>query len=75
MTLQAVIAFIEQALGKKAIIDERAPAPADIKETWAVISKAGHLLGWRPGIDLETGFEATIEWHKHHAGWLAGIQL
>jgi len=75
ITLQAVIAFIENSLGKKAVIDERAFAPADIKETWADISKAKRLLGWEPQVSTEEGFRSTIDWHCANREWLKDISL
>ena len=72
--MQTVIAFIEKALGKKAIIDERAFAPADLKETWADISKAKRLLGWTPQVSTEDGFLRAIDWHIANRGWLKDIQ-
>ena len=63
MTLKAVINLIERALGKKAKIAHRPASPADMKETWADISKAQRLLGWAPETSAEEGFLHTVEWH------------
>lgn len=75
ITLQTVIAFIEQALGKKAIISGQPFHIADIKETWADISKAGRLLGWTPSVAPEDGFKLAVDWHVQNREWLKGIRL
>jgi nucleoside-diphosphate-sugar epimerase len=75
ISLQQVIAFAEKALDKKARIDSKPFHAADIKETWADITKAGRLLGWSPSVMPMDGFQRTIDWHKQNRDWLAGIQL
>jgi len=75
ITLQTVIAFIEQALGKKANITGQPFHIADIKETWADISKAKRLLGWDPQVQTEEGFRRAIDWHVANREWLKDIRL
>jgi UDP-glucuronate 4-epimerase len=75
ITLQTVIAFLEQALGKKARIASKPFHVADIKETWADISKAGRILGWKPAILPEVGFQRTVEWYIANRNWLADVKL
>jgi len=69
INLLTVIEMIEKFLGKKAKIKNRDFHIADIKETWADISKANELLEWKPSISLEEGIKQSVEWHlknKHH---------
>lgn len=75
ISLQTVIAFIEKALGKKAIIAGRPFHVADIKETWADITKAGQLLSWSPNIAPEEGFQRTVDWYLAERAWLRDIHL
>lgn len=75
ITLQTVIKFIEDALGKKANIDEQAVAPADIKASWADIAKAERLLGWKPQVTTEDGFRKSIAWYLENKSWLKDIRL
>lgn len=75
ISLQTVIAFIEQALGKKAQIAGKPFHVADIKETWADISKAGRLLGWKPRVTPEDGFQKTVDWYLENKSWLKDIKL
>ena len=70
-----MIAFIEKALGKKAVIAGQPFHIADIKETWADISKAERLLGWKPQVSPEQGFQLSVDWHIANRGWLKDIKL
>jgi UDP-glucuronate 4-epimerase len=38
--------------------------PGDVPLTWADISKAGRLLGYRPEIDLATGLQKFVAWYR-----------
>ncbi len=75
ITLQAVIAFIEKALGKRAVIAGKPFHIADIKETWADISKAGRLLGWTPQVDPMDGFRKSVDWYLANKSWCQRVQL
>lgn len=75
ITLQAVIAFIEKALGKKAIIDGKPFHIADIKETWADISKAERLLGWKPQVAPMDGFQKSVDWYLANKSWCRHVRL
>ena len=75
ITLQAVIAFIEKALGNKAIIDLKPFHIADIKETWADISKAERLLDWKPEISPLDGFQKSVDWYLANKSWCQQIRL
>jgi nucleoside-diphosphate-sugar epimerase len=63
IALNTVIGMIEKMLGKKAIVQNKEFHIADIKETWANISKAERLLGWKPEISFEEGIKRSVEWH------------
>jgi nucleoside-diphosphate-sugar epimerase len=75
ISLQAVIAFIEKALVKKAIIDGKPFHIADIKETWADISKAERLLGWKPQVAPMDGFQKSVDWYLANKSWCSAVQL
>jgi len=75
ISLQTVIALIEKALGKKAKISGQPPSPADMKETWADISKAKQLLGWEPKVSPEDGFRKAVDWHLQNREWLKHIAI
>jgi len=62
--LNTVISKIEDRMNKKAVIKNETFHIADIKETWANISKAKSLLNWAPEIDLNEGITRTVNWWK-----------
>jgi nucleoside-diphosphate-sugar epimerase len=75
LSLQAVIAFIEKALGKKAKTADQPFQAADMRQTWADITKAGRLLGWTPQVTPEKGFQLTVDWYRENKAWLKDIRL
>ncbi|MEL6924386.1 MAG: GDP-mannose 4,6-dehydratase, partial [Bacteroidota bacterium] len=62
ITLSEMIATIEKVFGKKAIINRMPMQPGDVPKTFADISKAQQLLGYRPGTSFEEGIEAFKRW-------------
>ena len=69
MILMEVIRLIEALLDKKADIDVRARHPADVLATWADISKAERLLGWRPRVSFEEGLTRAVAWYLDNREW------
>lgn len=67
--LRSVIEQIESLLGRPARVEYRPTSPADVRATWADVSKARRLLGWAPTTGLGTGLEACIEWYLAERGW------
>lgn len=74
-SLMTVITLIESALGKKSVIRNSPFHAADIKETWADITKAERLLGWQPQVKLDEGIQRCVAWHEANRNWLSNIQL
>jgi nucleoside-diphosphate-sugar epimerase len=64
-----VIHRIEERVGKKASIDYKDEAPADVRATWANIRKANETLHWEPETDLENGLNESVEWYMKHRAW------
>ena len=75
ITLNTVIEKIESLLGKKAKIKYAPFHKADIKTTWADISKADRLLDWRPIVTLDEGLAQCVNWHKENLPWSNEILL
>jgi UDP-glucuronate 4-epimerase len=62
--LSYLIALLEQALGKKAVIERLPMQPGDVPITFANIGKARSLLGYSPGIKIEQGIPLFVEWFR-----------
>ena len=75
VSLNTIISKLEDLLGKKANIDYKPFHVADLKETWADISKAKILLDWEPQISLDEGLEKSVQWYMDNRHWLKEIQV
>lgn len=63
-TLSELITAIEQALGKKAVINRMPEQPGDVPLTYANIDKARHLLGYAPTTKIAEGIPKFVEWYR-----------
>lgn len=68
VTLSEMIATIETALGKKAIIDRQPDQPGDVPQTWANVQKGKQLLGYEPKTSFKNGVERFVEWMEPLCG-------
>lgn len=75
IALTVIIAKLEELLGKKAQYDHKPFHIADIKETWADISKAERVLGWTPKIGIDEGLVQCVDWYKANKSWLKDVRL
>ena len=73
--LNYVINLIEKNLGKKAEVIHKDFHKADMKATWADISKAQEILDWQPQITIEQGIEKTAGWWDENREWLKNITI
>lgn len=60
--LRELIALLEKSLGREAIIERHAMQPGDVPVTFADVSKARELLGYRPTTLIEDGIPKFAEW-------------
>ena len=65
-TLLHFIEVIEEAVGKKAILDLQPMQPGDIQSTYADISKSQKDLGFSPRISIEKGIPHFVQWYKDY---------
>jgi Nucleoside-diphosphate-sugar epimerases len=66
--LDALIAAIEQAVGRRAIIERLPEQPGEMRRTWADIARARELLGFAPRTPLEAGLPPFVAWlHRQRA--------
>jgi UDP-glucuronate 4-epimerase len=65
--LHRLITLIEDALGKKAVIDRKPMQPGDVPITFADISKTRERLGYNPRVKIEQGIPLFVEWFKKNS--------
>lgn len=70
-----MIETIQKYLNKEAVIEYRPFHKADLKETWADITKAEKILGWKPKISFEEGIKRTIDWYIENRDWLKEVEV
>jgi UDP-glucuronate 4-epimerase len=64
--LDRLIALLEDALGRKAIINRLPNQPGDVPITSADISKAQARLGYAPRVKIEQGIPLFVDWLKRN---------
>jgi len=62
VALTELLAALEAALGRRAILDRQHEQPGDVPQTWADLAKAQALLGYRPRTSLHDGLRAFVDW-------------
>jgi UDP-glucose 4-epimerase len=68
VSLNTVIALLEEMIGRKAIIESHPFQAVDVPATWADISVA-RGMGWSPQTTLEDGLRACVEWYRENREW------
>ena len=63
-TLNELIAALEAALGRKAVIEQLPEQPGDMPRTCADISKARRLLGYDPHTKIADGIPKFVDWYR-----------
>ena len=66
VSLKEMVETIENALGKKAILDIQPMQPGDVDKTYADISKAKSMLGYDPQTNFAEGIKKFVEWYKRY---------
>jgi len=72
--LMYVINLIEEALGKKAVINHLPRHPADVFATWAHIEKSKDKLSWYPKTSIEEGIEKTVRWYQENREFVNSLK-
>lgn len=62
-TLKRLIELISKALDKEPIVEQQEEQPGDVPRTFADISKAMRLLGYRPTTQVEQGIPKFVDWY------------
>ena len=75
ITMNALIALLEERIGRKAILERHPPNQADMLTNHADVSKAGDLLVWQPKVGLAEGVSRLVDWYNTGRDWLKGIAI
>lgn len=67
--------LIKKYLNKRADTVYEPSHPADMKATWADITKAKDILDWKPEMSIEQGIESAVKWHIQNRSLAAFIKL
>lgn len=66
ITVNAIIEFINNLLGKNVKINYVPSRPGDVKHSLADISLAKQVIGYTPKVLFRQGLENAIEWYKNN---------
>jgi len=69
ITMNALIAMMEDILGRKAIIEHLPPNPGELQTNHADVTKARRLLSWQPQVSLREGVARLVEWYRAERTW------
>ena len=72
VTLNAYLHSLGALLDRPVTIDEAPEHPMDAKRTWADLTKARRLLGYRPTTSFEDALRAVVEWYEADIAGVAG---
>ncbi len=64
VSVRDLIAALETALDKRAVIENRPLQPGDVRRTFADITRAQHELGYDPQTPLAKGLSRFVEWMR-----------
>lgn len=67
--LDVLIAELEKALGKTAIIDRQPEQPGDVFQTYADVSKAVRCLGYHPKTQFTDGLARFVHWLRNESSY------
>lgn len=66
VSLSSLVEMIGKAVGKEPIIERLPVPPGDVKITYADVSKAEKMLGYKPTTPLEKGLKEFTSWYFSH---------
>ncbi len=66
--LRTLLATIEAACGRAAIVEEQPMQPGDVPETFADIAAATRDLGYRPRTAIAEGVPRFVDWYRGYTG-------
>ena len=69
--LSELVDLLEAATGRQAIRQRQPLQPGDVPLTWADVSKAARMLGYRPSTRIEEGLRRFVAWYRAPAAFRA----
>lgn len=73
IVLNDAVQLIAELVGKKARLEHLPRHQADVPASWADISKAERLLGWRPQSTFQKGVAQLVSWYQANRDWAKDI--
>jgi UDP-glucuronate 4-epimerase len=62
--LSELVELLEATTGRRAVIQRHEMQPGDVPLTWADVSKAERMLGYRPSTRIEEGLKRFVAWYR-----------
>lgn len=69
--LLSLVSFLEEATGRRAVVERRPVQAGDVERTSADLSLSTSELGYIPRIDLRTGLARFVAWFRDEAAFLS----
>lgn len=62
------IQILEEALGRKAVLEYLPMQAGDVESTWADVGDLERFIGFRPDTPLKKGMDAWVKWYESYYG-------
>ena len=66
MAIKRLVAELERAIGKPAILDKKPMQPGDVERTYADLTRSRTELGYEPKVSLAEGLRRFVAWFKEY---------
>jgi len=64
--LRRFVSILEQALGRKALVDLLPMQPGDVPASYAEITTSQRDLGFNPSVTIDSGIPRFIDWYRRY---------
>ena len=68
MNLITLVKYIEEKVGKRAIVKYQPMQMGDVKETFCDTSELEFVIGYKPSVKLKTGVNRFVDWYLKYYG-------
>jgi len=75
ISINDLIAILENLIGRKANIVYHDQHPADAMANQALVDKARKMLSWNPQVTLEEGIPHMVDWYMQEREWARDVKL